>query len=183
MEYREDIVLKDGRRCCLRSGTEADGVAMLACFLKTHGQSDCLLTYPDENRHTAEDEAQYLKKKSESDGEIELLAEVDGQVVGLAGIERVGEPEKLRHRAGFGVCVDRDFWGLGIGRALTRACVACARQAGYAQLELETVADNARALTLYRSEGFAEYGLNPRGFRSRLTGWQPVALMRLELDG
>lgn len=183
MEYGEEILLKDGRRCRLRSGTEADGRAALECFIRTHGQSDCLLSYPDESSLTAGDEAEYLKQKLESDGEAEILAEVDGAVVGMAGIERVGGQEKLRRRAQFGVCVDRDCWGLGIGRALTRACVACARRAGYAQLELETVADNARAVALYRSEGFVEYGLNPRGFRSRLTGWQPVRLMRLELDG
>ena len=32
-------------------------------------------------------------------------------------------------------------------------------------------------------DAFTEYGRNPRGFRSRLTGWQEVILMRLELDG
>ena len=31
------------------------------------------------------------------------------------------------------------------------------------------------------SVGFVEYGRNPKGFRSRLTGWQEVVLMRLEL--
>ncbi|MBQ7681453.1 MAG: GNAT family N-acetyltransferase, partial [Oscillibacter sp.] len=55
--------------------------------------------------------------------------------------------------------------------------------AGYAQLELAAVSENARALALYRSAGFVEYGRNPRGFRSRLTGWQELVLMRLELDG
>ena len=29
--------------------------------------------------------------------------------------------------------------------------------------------------------GFTEYGRNPRGFRSRTAGWQPLSLMRLEL--
>ena len=69
-----------------------------------------------------------------------------------------------------------------MGRALTRACIACAKRAGYAQLELDVVADNERAAALYRSEGFVVYGTNPRGFYSRLTGWQPLTLMRLELD-
>ena len=64
---------------------------------------------------------------------------------------------------------------------MTLACIACAKEAGYAQLELEAVAENAAALALYRSVGFVEYGRNPRGFRSRLTGWQELVLMRLEL--
>ena len=66
-------------------------------------------------------------------------------------------------------------------RSLVEACVECARAAGYVQLELEVVADNERALSLYRSEGFVEYGRNPRGYRSRQSGWQELVLMRLEL--
>lgn len=50
-------------------------------------------------------------------------------------------------------------------------------------MEPETVAENKSAFALYRSVGFVEYGRNPKGFRSRLTGWQEVVLMRLELSG
>ena len=69
----------------------------------------------------------------------------------------------------------------GIGRALTEACIACAKAAGYAQVELEVVADNRRAMELYKSVGFIEYGRNPKAFRSRNSGWQENVLMRLEL--
>ena len=57
----------------------------------------------------------------------------------------------------------------------------CAKEAGYAQLELDVAAQNERAITLYESEGFAQYGRNPKGFRSRYSGWQELVLMRLEL--
>ena len=154
---------------------------MLDIYLLTHAQTDYLLGYPDETIMTAEQEAAFLKEMTESADEIELLAEVDGIVVGSAGIVRVGRHEKVRHRAEFGVTVARACWGLGIGRALTLSCVECARAAGYAQLELEVVADNAKAISLYRSAGFSEYGRNPKGFRSRRTGWQELILMRLEL--
>ncbi len=119
--------------------------------------------------------------ETESTDEIELLAEVDGAVVGSAGIGCVGRREKTRHRARFGISVDKAYWGLGIGRAMTEACIECAKTAGYVQLELEAVAENEHALALYRSVGFAEYGRNPKGFRSRISGWQAVVLMRLEL--
>lgn len=93
--------------------------------------------------------------------------------------ERYG---RRKHRAEFGISIGREYWGLGIGRALTRACIECARAAGYAQLELHVAADNTTAITLYESEGFMEYGRHPRGFRSRDAGWQELVLMRLELD-
>ena len=183
MKYQKTIRLRDGRTCLLRNGTERDGQAVFDVFNLTHSQTDYLLSYPEENSFTPEQEGAFLKEKTDSADEIEILAEISGLVVGIAGIEHVGLKEKVRHRADFGISVDRACWGLGIGRALTEACIECAGKAGYAQLELEVVAGNANAISLYQSVGFAEYGRNPRGFRSRLSGWQALVLMRLELEG
>lgn len=89
---------------------------------------------------------------------------------------------KIRHRAELGVAVDKDFCGIGIGRALIAACIDCAKKAGYSQLELEVVSENSHAIALYKSMGFVEFGRNPRGFCSRYQGWQELISMRLELD-
>ncbi len=183
MKYYKAFTMKDGRTCVLRNGAEQDGQALLDIYLLTHAQTDYLLSYPDEASMTAEQEAQFLKDRTESPNEIELLAEVDGAVVGSAGIGCVGRKYKTSHRAEFGISVDKACWGIGIGRALTEAGIECAKTAGYGQLELEVVAENTIALNLYESVGFIEYGRNPRGFRSRTTGWQELVLMRLELEG
>ena len=182
MKYDSTIRLRDGRECRLRSANAEDAEAVLACFLLTHAETDYLATYPEETSFTLEQEAQYLQKKAGSERETELIAVLDGRVVGTAGIDAVSDREKLRHRATFGISLERESWGLGIGRALTLACIECAKAAGYAQLELDVVADNARAVALYRSVGFEEFGRNPRGFRLRGGGWQPLALMRMALD-
>lgn len=181
MLYNKTITLKNGAECVLRNGTEGDGGAVLENFNLTHAETDFLLSYPDENSLTAEDEAEYLRKKEKSPDEIEIVAVVGGKIAGTAGIDAVGEKYKLRRRAEFGVSVAKEFWGLGIGRALTAACIECAKSAGYAQLELNVVADNKSAVSLYKSLGFTEYGRNPKGFDSRLSGWQELVYMRLEL--
>ena len=182
MKYNNTVTLKDGRACTLRNGTASDGQAVLDIFNLTHEQTDYLLTYSDEHSYTVQQEADYLQEKTDSADEIELLAELDGIVVGCAGIGCVGRKAKIRHRADFGISVDKAYWGLGIGRALTEACIECAKNAGYAQLELDVVAANKPAIALYESVGFVEYGRNPRGFCSRFTGWQELVLMRLELN-
>ena len=182
MEYRKMVILKDGRECILRSAAPADAQAVLDVFVLTHGQTDYLTSYPDEITFTLEKEAEFLAKKAEEPREAELLAEVDGKVAGTAGIHSLGSYDKVKHRAGFGISLDKAFWGLGIGRALTRACVECAKAAGYLQLELEAVAENEKALMLYKTEGFREYGRNPKGFRSRISGFQETVVMRLDLD-
>ena len=181
MEYRETITLKDGRACVIRQGTADDAEGALRNFVLNHAQTDFLTTYPDEIGFTVEQEAKYLQNKADSPDEVELVAEVAGSIVGQAGIRVLGRADKVKHRATFGISIDRDFWHLGIGRALTKACIQLATQAGYLQLELEAVADTERALGLYESEGFVEYGRNPKGCRSRFTGWQALVLMRREL--
>ncbi len=181
MEYSERIILKNGAEAWLRNGDAADGAAVFEIFNATHAETDFLLSYPDENSLDPEQAARYLQKKTESPNEIELLAVVGGTIVGLAGIEAVGTKYKVRHRADFGISVLREYWGLGLGRALTEACIRCAKEAGFEQLELNVVAENERALSLYRSVGFTEFGRNPKGFRSRTSGFQELIWMRLEL--
>ncbi len=181
MHYHKTITLKNSALCTLRNADFADGAAVLDVFLLTHAQTDNLLSYPDENTFTANDEAMYLKEKSDSQDEIEILAEIDGKVVGTAGISKIGKHAKVKHRAEFGIGIDQKYWDLGIGKALTEASIECARKAGYRQLELECVAENQKALNLYRSLGFIEFGRNPMGFNSRNSGFQELVMMRLPL--
>ena len=183
MKYVKSVVLKDGRTCIVRNGTQQDAKGVWDNFVLTHGETEFLTTYPEEVTFTLEQEENYLKQKEESDRDAALLAEVEGEIAGTAGINSINAAEKTRHRASFGISIAKAWWGLGIGRALTEACIECARAAGYLQLELEVVAGNRRAEELYKSIGFVEYGRNPKGFRSRNSGWQENVLMRLELQG
>ena len=80
-----------------------------------------------------------------------------------------------------GIGIAKEFWGLGIGRALTEACIECAGKAGYTQLELEVMASNFNAVALYKNVGFTEYGRNPRGFNSRTDGYRELIYMKLEM--
>lgn len=181
MKYNQVIILKNGVECCLRNGMESDGQAVFDNFNLTHGETDYLLSYPDEHSFDVMQESQFLKEKTESKNEIQIVAVVDNVIVGTAGITAIGAKYKVRHRAEFGISIAKEFWGLGIGQALTTACIECARAAGYIQLELNVVADNVRALSMYQKVGFVEYGRNPKGFNSRTAGFQEVIYMRLEL--
>ena len=181
MKYQETVLLKDNRVCVLRNGVFSDGKEALDLFILTHEQTDFLLSYPDECTKTPEGEGAFLQRTTDSDNELELVATVDGKVVGLAGFNAFSSREKTRHRADFGISIDRAYWNLGIGRAMTKACIDAAKTAGYEQIELEVVADNAAAIALYHKLGFVEWGRNPRGFRSRSGKYQELICMRMEL--
>ena len=181
MYYLETVPLKNGLICELRNAEGKDAAAFLAYFTQCHGETDYLTTYPDETEQDLGKVAERLQARAESASDIEILALVDGKVVGSAGIGKLRDRDKLRHRAEFGISILKEYWRLGIGNALTKACIDCAKLAGFLQLELEVVAENSDAVRMYEKHGFIEYGRNPMGFRNRAGAWQELVLMRLEL--
>ena len=181
MRYAKTVLLTGGTELLVRNAVASDACALRDVMQRTHSETDYLLSYPDEQSVDDEQEARSLGETECSDNEVELVAVVDGKIVGSAGVTAVGSRRKVVHRACFGISVLQEYWGMGIGRALMEACIDCARRAGYTQLELEVVADNQRAVSLYRCAGFEEYGRNPRGYRSASSGYQELVHMRLEL--
>jgi ribosomal protein S18 acetylase RimI-like enzyme len=82
--------------------------------------------------------------------EIELVAEVDGKLVGCLVIQRMeGAVAKL-----FGFHVDASMQGRGIGRTLLSEGIAQAVIHNFTQLELETWGDMGAAVHLYESLGW-----------------------------
>lgn len=181
MKYSEKIILKNEKEAFLRNGDAKDGKEVLDVFNQTHGETDYLLSYPDENSFNEDQEAKFLDGKANSESEIEIVAVVNGRIVGTAGIESLGNKYKMRHRAELGIGILKEYWGLGLGEALTKACIKCAKEAGYLQLELNVVAENTAAIALYKKLGFEEFGRNPMGFNSRISGFQELIYMRLAL--
>lgn len=181
MKYIKNVVLKDNRKCLIREADGDDAKEVLDIFLLTHGQTDYLSSYKEDAAFDVAFEKKFLNDIVCSENELYLCAVVDEHIVGTASVFVIG-PNKVRHRAEFGIAIDRDYWGIGIGQAMTAACIEFSRSAGYAQLELEVVSDNTAAISLYQKMGFVEFGRNPRGFFSHYQGWQELVSMRLELN-
>lgn len=85
-----------------------------------------------------------------SPNDIELVAVLDGRLVGCLAIQRQSEASaKL-----FGFHVDASMQGRGIGRALLMEGIAQAVRHSFTQLELETWGDMRSAVHLYESFGW-----------------------------
>ncbi|AJF70276.1 GNAT family N-acetyltransferase [Streptomyces vietnamensis] len=89
------------------------------------------------------------------------VAHLDGRIVGLGYWLRYARPTHRPHADLEKLAVDAAAQGRGVGRALTAALIADAREAGIEVLTLDARGDNADALHLYRSLGFTEYGRLP----------------------
>jgi putative acetyltransferase len=92
-------------------------------------------------------------KKSDAN-RILLVAEINGAVVGTAGLHL--EPGmRRRHVAGIGIGVADPYVGRGVGTALFSELTKLADNwLGLLRLELEVFVDNEPALALYRKFGF-----------------------------
>ena len=60
MRYDRTITLKNGAVCRLRNAEARDGQAVLDIFNLTHGETDYLLSYPDECTFDAAQESRFL---------------------------------------------------------------------------------------------------------------------------
>lgn len=102
-----------------------------------------------------------------------MIAELEGRVVGYA-ISLIRAHKRWRSGRVYGVAVEREFNGKGIGRALVQRTLEQLAQLDIARVYLEVRADNERAIALYRSFGFVAisnladyYGVGVAGVRMR----------------
>ncbi|GAB3828047.1 GNAT family N-acetyltransferase [Dactylosporangium cerinum] len=89
------------------------------------------------------------------------VAYAGDRLVGLGYWLRYARPTHRPHADLEKLAVAADAHGQGVGRALTAALIADARQARIEVLTLDARGDNSNALHLYRSLGFTEYGRLP----------------------
>lgn len=96
-----------------------------------------------------------------------LVAELDGAVVGTAGLHPAGASLRRSHALVLGISVLAHAQGQGVGSALMAAmCDYADRWVGALRLELSVYTDNARAIGLYRKFGFEIEG-TMRGYALR----------------
>ena len=113
MRYAKTVLLADGQELLVRNAVASDARALGDIMQRTHAETDYLLSYPDEQSVDEEQEARSLAETERSNNEVELVAIVDGRIVGSAGVEAVGSRRKVAHRARFGISILKEYWGMG----------------------------------------------------------------------
>lgn len=93
------------------------------------------------------------------EGDYQLVACVDGQVVGHAGLHSAGKSPRRAHAMWLGIGVREDYQGKGVGSALMSALLALVDGwLNVFRIELTVFTDNARAIALYEKFGFVMEG-------------------------
>ncbi|WP_432663900.1 GNAT family N-acetyltransferase [Wukongibacter baidiensis] len=87
-----------------------------------------------------------------------LVAEADGKVVGIVGLNIMKNP-RMRHSASLGISVRKEYQGQGIGRKLMEKILDVADNwLMIIRIELGVLEDNENAMKLYKSFGFEVEG-------------------------
>ena len=166
MIYKEKTVpLKDGRTVVLRSPRPGEDAAALIDFMKVTGAETPYLMYEvGEFSFTVEKETAFLQNKVDSDSEMMIVAEVNGQIAGNCAFKGKTN-QRTRHRCDLAIALYQKYCGLGIGTALLTALLDEAKRCGYEQAELDVIASNGRAIGLYKKMGFEICGTRPHDLK------------------
>ena len=162
----KEIRLKDGRTALFRSPCEDDAAEMLQFIIKASGETEYLMSYPEEyDSFTLEQEQAFLRGAREDPNRVMIACVIEGRIAGNCQISfRSGI--KDRHRASVAIALLREFWGLGIGTGMFEELIALARERrDVRQLELDFVEGNSRARGLYEKMGFRITGVKPDAIR------------------
>jgi putative acetyltransferase len=108
-----------------------------------------------------------------------FVAEIDGRVVAQAGLHvRDG---RQRHSAWVGLAVHDAFCGRGIGRALMEKLLDLAdRWLGLVRVDLNVVASNTRAVSLYEKLGFVLEGTQRKASYFDGRYWDMLVMARVK---
>lgn len=162
----KEKILKDGRKCILRSPMESDAVQMKNFRVQTAGETDFLMNYPEElENYTMENQLKFIQRMAESENDFMLVATVDGKLAGTCQIS-FNKRIKLKHKANIGIALLKEYWGLGIGSAFFEEMIAEAKsREDIIQIELEVIEGNERAVALYKKFDFETVAEKPDAVR------------------
>lgn len=152
---------KRGQIVILRNAEESDAEDLIQYLRVVSAETPFLVREPEEITLTVEQEREFLRGKKESERELMLIAIANGKHIGNCSVMQLGTNRRYAHRCQIGIALYQEFCSRGIGRKMIEVALERAKEAGYEQAELEVIAGNERAISLYKQLGFEEFGVFP----------------------
>jgi len=158
--------VKNGKTVILRPlrWEDLESVLELANKLVGERDEDPNLGIIFDQKQTRESESDWLAnllRDVELGRQLNVAAEVDGEIVGNSHVAR-GRSSDEKHHGVLGISILKRYRNLGIGSEIMKALLEEARKSKFRSLELEVFANNGRAIHLYEKLGFREVGRIPK---------------------
>ncbi len=152
---------KRGQIVILRNAEESDAEDLIQYLRVVSAETPFLVREPEEILLTIEQEREFLREKKESAKELMLIAVANGKHIGNCSVMQLGTNRRYAHRCQIGIALYQEYCSRGIGRKMIEVALERAKEAGYEQAELEVIAGNEKAISLYKQLGFEKYGVFP----------------------
>lgn len=136
-------------------------------YINRLSKEKTFITFQGENV-SLEHETEYLTKQLQriaKNQTVQLLVFVGDNLVGIAGVDM--RDRTSAHEGVFGISIDKNYRGEGIGKTLMEVIVKEAEEK-MPQLKIVTLGlfgDNPRACKIYENFGFVESGRLPKGIK------------------
>lgn len=145
-------------RYIVRSAIKEDAKNLSEVRLKIDGETEYLDREKGEAYIDESGFKQIIREDTESFNNLFLVAEVNGSIVGFSRCEG-NKLKRISHKAEFGVCVLKEFWGHGIGKNLLKESVHWADSNEIRKITLNVLETNEKAIKLYKEYGFEIEGI------------------------
>ncbi len=159
IKFPKKFRTKSGHDLLIRRAKVSDAANMLKYIKQMLTESNYMTSSPQDAVKTLQEQQKYIKETANSQGNLFLVSEIEGQLVGMINFKRGGK-ERTKHSGEFGISVLKDYWGEGIGNLLLDCLLNYAQhQKGIKKINLRVRSDNNRAIGLYIKKGFKKEGL------------------------
>ena len=161
----KQITLKCGQAVTLRSPSPDDTESMAAHLRITSGETYFMARYPEEAVYDQDALKMQIAALRDDPRDFGISAFYDARLIADCRLTKLRPRIKYRHRAYFGISIQKEFWGAGLGSVMLAEVLRTAKENGFEQVELGVFSDNARAIHVYGKAGFQKCGIQPRAFK------------------
>ncbi len=157
--------LKNNAILVVRNPTLQDAHSFVQIMRDVASEGQYTMAEPDEVSWTDNSKREDIKERLEEPGDLALVAEVSGKVVGFLEFEN-GRRRRTRHSGMFSIFILRGCREIGIGSALITSLLDWATQHPFIEkVTLAVFSTNERAIAVYQKLGFQIEGRCPHDMK------------------
>lgn len=143
-------------RVRVRRAVEADAPRLQRYVAELFGEKLPVLFVRD-RVPSVDDERRYIEEMTQSERSLLLVAEVDGDIVGMLDFHGHKEPQRA-HAGELGISTAKGWRGRGVGTKLLGHLLEWAAARDFRRIELRVFSNNEGAIRLYERFGFVVEG-------------------------
>ena len=158
MVIQSKIIKNEKISYIIRCPEQEDAEELSKLRVKIDGQTENLYREPGEGLLTKEDFEKLINEDNADERTLFLVVEADNKIVGFTRCEG-NKLSRFKHKAEFGICIEKEYFGYGIGKVLLENVLMWADNVGIKKISLTVVETNIKAINLYKKYGFIEEGV------------------------